>query len=357
MPFIYIWSRTDFVNGLPNETGSDADGSGPWTITLRSGVSGSKVEVIDDDDNFDEVDSSQRLAHDHYANGEFYPAGTGVKSSYDLIDSSSGLKVTAIHFFEDGRDSGQVHGLISNQPLQQGQSYTFDIDRTSHRQDNPYDEYVPCFADGTCIDTPTGPVNVAALGPGARLTLAGGGTAPVMLRLSRTVSAARQAAVPGLRPIRIRAGALGGGLPLRDLRVSAQHRMLLRNAPAARMFGTDEVLVPAIKLTKLPGIAVEPPTAPVTYHHLVMERHCVIHAEGAPTESFYPGPMALAAMPHAARAELHALFPNLSQLLQPARHIPSPHRQKRLVARLARNARPAVERAGAGRAAAVAVAS
>ena len=49
-------------------------------------------------------------------------------------------------------------------------------------------------------------------------------------------------------------GALGNGLPRRDLLVSRQHRMLVRSSIAGRMFGDKEVLVAAHHLTALPGV-------------------------------------------------------------------------------------------------------
>nr|AIA91314.1 CAZy families GT4 protein [uncultured Gluconobacter sp.] len=82
------------------------------------------------------------------------------------------------------------------------------------------------------------------------------GPQPLRWISSRHVSAEMLAAHPNMRPIRIRAGALGEGLPLRDLIVSPQHRMLVRSKVAERMFGEEEVLVAAKHLLELDGVDV-----------------------------------------------------------------------------------------------------
>lgn len=49
----------------------------------------------------------------------------------------------------------------------------------------------------------------------------------------------------------------------------------------------------------------------VTYIHLLFDAHQIIFADGAPSESFYLGRMALAALAKDARRELSVLFPDL----------------------------------------------
>jgi len=73
------------------------------------------------------------------------------------------------------------------------------------------------------------------------------GAQPILGTSARTLAPEALAADPRQRPVRIGRGALGPGRPARDLYVSPQHRIWLRSKIAARMFGTAEVLVPAIK--------------------------------------------------------------------------------------------------------------
>lgn len=209
------------------------------------------------------------------------------------------------------------------------------------------DGLIPCFAAGTFIRTLHGEERVEHLQPGHSLPLWDGGTGRVRLILQRALTAADLQKYPHLRPIRISAGALGQGLPKRDLLVSPQHRMLVASPIARRMFGAAEVLIAATRLTELPGIYVDESVETITYVHVVMARHQVIYAEGCPSESLFTGPEALKSLTEAARKELFQLFPDLAIRRsdpEPARLIPKHKQQKRLVARMGKNARPPLDR-------------
>ena len=148
---------------------------------------------------------------------------------------------------------------------------------------------------------------------------------------------------PKRLPVCILAGALGEGLPSRDLLVSRQHRMLVNSKIALRMFNSPEVLIPAIKLTALPGIFVDETIEEVEYFHLLFDRHEVIFAEGAPTESLFTGPEALKSLSAAARREIFDIFPELENTTHspdPARLIPQGRQQAQLVARHLKNDKP-----------------
>ena len=93
--------------------------------------------------------------------------------------------------------------------------------------------------------------------------------------------------------------------------VSPQHRMLIEGARAEMLFGEPEVLVAATHLTTLPGIE-QVPTYGVTYIHLLFDRHEIIRADGAWTESFQPADRTLSNMDSEQRAEIEALFPELT---------------------------------------------
>lgn len=71
---------------------------------------------------------------------------------------------------------------------------------------------------------------------------------------SRVLEVADLVVQPQLCPIRIAAGALGFGLPVRDMVVSPQHRMLIEGPRAEMLFGEAEVLVAATHLTRLAGV-------------------------------------------------------------------------------------------------------
>merc|ERR1711916_245042 len=78
-----------------------------------------------------------------------------------------------------------------------------------------------------------------------------------------------------LRPVLIRKGALGNGLPERDMIVSPNHRMLVASDKAAIYFEEREVLVAAKHLVDLPGVAFVD-VEDVTYIHFMFDQHEVV---------------------------------------------------------------------------------
>ena len=109
----------------------------------------------------------------------------------------------------------------------------------------PVNTVVPCFTSGTQIETPNGPRAVETLSVGDEVLTLDHGPQHIRWIGTRHLSRDDLIAKHKLLPVRIKAGALGNGLPHRDLLVSPQHRMLVRSAIAVRMFDAKEVLVPA----------------------------------------------------------------------------------------------------------------
>lgn len=175
----------------------------------------------------------------------------------------------------------------------------------------PVDTVVPCFTSGTMIETPQGTRAIESLCAGDKVLTLDHGPQPIRWIGARQLTRADLMAKPKLLPIRIKAGALGSDLPRRDLVVSPQHRMLVRSAIAVRMFDAEEVLVPAHALVGMPGVTVEHTADTVTYYHVLFDRHEIVFAEGAPSESLFTGPEAMKSLPAAARSEILCLFPEL----------------------------------------------
>ena len=201
---------------------------------------------------------------------------------------------------------------------------------------------VTCFTPGTNIDTPQGPVAVEKLQRGDLVQTVDHGPQEIKWIGTRTVNLVGTPSDYKLRPIIIRAGALGSGLPTVDIRVSRQHRMLVSSKIALRMFGEMQVLVAAVRLLDLPGIEIDHQIEEVTYIHIMFDQHQIIHADGAPTESLFLGPQAIKALPREALAEINALFPGFVSIdvtHLPARIIPEGKRQTNLLARHALNKR------------------
>jgi hypothetical protein len=110
---------------------------------------------------------------------------------------------------------------------------------------------------------------------------------------------------PGLRPVEFAPGAVGNG---RALLVSPQQRMLIDDWRAAVYFGEDRVLVAAQALVDDQAARVILPAAGVDYVVLLCDRHEVLLAEGALSESFHPGGAGLAALTQPERAEIAAII-------------------------------------------------
>ncbi|GAA6207018.1 hypothetical protein NBRC116601_03110 [Cognatishimia sp. WU-CL00825] len=343
MPVFYIYSRKDFRGGLPKESGGTAKGDGMFRLRLKPGAEPTRVEILDDDAVFHELDNNQVLAQDIDLDGKAYAAGTTVQAAYDLTNTTTGHRVTSLHLGGNGHQQGQVHGLVSSEPLDVGTPYYFDHRQTSYLKENKYEDYVACFVQGTRIATDAGEVPVEELRAGDRVALHDGGYAVLRLPLHREVSVRELRRNMNLCPVRVTAGALGLGLPKRDLVVSPQHRMLSNSPICRRMFDEDEVFVAAKKLTALPGVYVDHALEGVVYYHLVFAAHELIVAEGAPTESFYCGPNALASLSEDARLEMAALFPDHvenSSMPEMARFAPNEKLQKQLVQRHQKNDKP-----------------
>ncbi|MGB3313066.1 MAG: Hint domain-containing protein [Albidovulum sp.] len=172
---------------------------------------------------------------------------------------------------------------------------------------------VICFTGGTLIATPDGPRPVEAIRPGDRISTRDDSAQEVLWTGSRRMSGARLYAMPHLRPVRIRAGAMGEDRPEFDLLVSPEHRMLVRGARARALFSEDEVLVAARDLIDGQRIVAETGFREVTYFHLLTERHQVIWANGMETESFHPAAADLDLMEPHQRAALFNTLPDLER--------------------------------------------
>ncbi len=164
---------------------------------------------------------------------------------------------------------------------------------------------VPCFVAGTLIQTPYGERPVEELTPGDMVLTQDDGPQPLRWIGSREV-----AAIGKLAPIRIRAGTFGSH---RELMVSPQHRVLIRDSLADLLFGDAEVLVAAKDLVNDHSVRrIE--GGQITYVHLLFDRHQVVFSEGLPTESFFPGPQTTKAFEAEIIDEICTIFPELDPM-------------------------------------------
>ncbi|MGI4794583.1 MAG: Hint domain-containing protein [Janthinobacterium lividum] len=132
----------------------------------------------------------------------------------------------------------------------------------------------PCFATGTLIRTAAGDVAVDELRVGDQVCTASGGLQPVRWLGHRRVDCRRHPTPEQVRPVRVRAHSFGEGLPARDLVLSPEHALFL-----------DGHLVPVHALVD--GVSVvQEAWERVTYHHVELDRHDVLLAEGLAAESY-----------------------------------------------------------------------
>ncbi|MBK4217437.1 Hint domain-containing protein [Paracoccus caeni] len=204
---------------------------------------------------------------------------------------------------------------------------------------------VVCFAAGTIILTSKGPRRIEDLRPGDQALTRDNGFQPIRWIGHRLIDHDVMVANPHLRPIRIKADALGANCPSADLIVSPQHRILVRSAIAERMFGAAEVLVAAKQLLELPGVESASDMDEVDYFHILFDRHEIVLSNGTEAESLFTGEQALKSVGKQALEEIFLILPELrdeSYVPVSARSLPTGRQARRLVSRHARNGKPIV---------------
>jgi hypothetical protein len=133
-----------------------------------------------------------------------------------------------------------------------------------------------CFMPGTLIATADGEAPVETLKAGDMVRTADGRLTPVTWLGEQSVNVRLQHPAK-VNPVCIRAGALGGGLPVRDLHLSPDHAIeidgVLYNAGALVNGST------IYQMAKMPMDG-------FTYYHIETEAHELLVAEGVSAESY-----------------------------------------------------------------------
>lgn len=172
---------------------------------------------------------------------------------------------------------------------------------------------VICFTPETRLATPDGPRAVAELSPGDEILTKDDGPQPIRWVGSRRMSGARLFAMPDLRPVRIRGGALGGEVPDAELLVSPDHRMVVKGAIAEALFNSPEVLVRARDMINDRTITVDHRPQSVTYVHLMLDRHQIVFANGLESETFHPASTPFEAIAPDQRGSLLEQLPEIDR--------------------------------------------
>ncbi|MFZ7093189.1 Hint domain-containing protein [Primorskyibacter sp. 2E233] len=158
-------------------------------------------------------------------------------------------------------------------PSAEPQFYTTD-------QDAGYNHEFVCFERSTRIATPRGLI------PAGRLKV--GQTVCTWMGIKQEIRWIGRKVVPAMTnaaPIRFAPGSIGNFAPVK---LSPQHRVMIASPWAELHYGASEVLVPAISLVNGDTIR-QVPRKQVDYVHILLDRHDLVIAEGAPCESLLPG--------------------------------------------------------------------
>lgn len=314
------------------------------TLTVSTDATVQTVEVADSDGVLQDdawLLQQQKLASDVCdADGNvIWPAGTVIEDEYEI--TLTGSDGGTYHMVAISIDTQIVGFCFEGDLPPAGTELTYVHCSYRDLQSLDPNNAVACFAEDTWIATARGDRLVHELAPGDMILTRDDGIQPLRWVASRTLTGADLA--PNLRPIRIARGALGPATPRTPLRLSPQHRVLVRSRIALRMFGQPEILVAAKHLTALPGIDIDTDCAQVSYYHLLFDRHHVIYSNGAPTESLFPD--ALHLLPRAAAREITTLLPELNTT--PARLLAPGRRGRQLAQRHHRNGKSVIDRPSA----------
>lgn len=356
------------LSGVGDDTirageGDDSVNAGVGDDLIEGGAGNDILTGGDGDDTFIYVEGDGADTITDFGAGESGSDTDGDQSNNDFIDLSSFYNATtlaevnaastvkdygsALAMLRADAADGKIDGVID------GVDYSAqigDIDLTLENggaavtgKDLTFDNTnVICFTRGTLIKTIEGDRRIEDLRQGDLVWTKDNGFQPIRWIGSKALSQDLLENVPNLRPVHILAGALGQGLPKRDLMVSPQHRILVNSKIAKRMTHENEVLVSAKQLLQLDGFDYAETENGVEYYHFLFDRHEIVEAEGAQSESLFTGPEALKAVDPEARAEILSIFPELAELdystsFTPVRPILSGRQSRKLTVRHKQN--------------------
>lgn len=247
--------------------------------------------------------------------GNSGPFNDGDSSNNDRIDLSSrydSLRELWADLADDGilnqsnttDTKGNAVDYSDNTRFVNGEGITFTGATADNNTFTAENTGVVCFTQGTMILTKDGERPIETLRPGDRIVTRDNGVQTLQWIAQRRLDQGELDAAPKMRPVWIAPDLIGARAPLL---VSPQHGVLVRPD------GREETLVRAIHLARLRGgkARIANGQRSVTYIHLLFDAHQIVFANGAPSESFYPGPMAMQALARPAIEELRVIFPDL----------------------------------------------
>lgn len=303
------------------------------TLTVKAPVNPGevnsiKIAIADAGDSM--YDSNLLIAGDSIqstliaTNDEVEINGDGEKTidvlANDNSQASGEMKITMIN--GQAVSAGDTITLNSGEEITVNKDGTLTIDADGDEGSNSFSYQVedgagntdtaivtirttPCFVAGTLIDTVNGRTPVEDLTPGDMVHTRDHGPQPL-----RWIGKTERLAKGNDAPILFARGALGDH---DAIAVSPNHRILLTTALSEMMFGTSEVLVQAKHLINDRSIRRCADGEPITYVHLLFDRHEVVRGNGLESESYHPGDMTIGAFDAETRAEILSFMPDLTK--------------------------------------------
>lgn len=292
------------TDGYTAPTGTDTDGDGLDDAYETGGLTpvdtdgDGTADVLDTDSDNDGTADVDEAGHGVTQSAIDASGDTDGDGIADVVDDVAGWDVNDADI--DGSGNFTLADL-DNDTAADGSG------ATPMSADFDFRDAVPCFTPGTLIATENGDVPVEDIRPGMMVHTVDNGLQPVRWVGAKTLGQVDLATHTNLRPVVIRKGAFGNR---RKMLVSPQHGLMVSQE------GEDYLIRAKHAAQTLGGkyARIDKHCELVTYIHIMFDQHELIYAEGAVTESFYPGPMALRGLERAVSNELLTLFPDLEDI-------------------------------------------
>lgn len=301
------------------------------TLTLKAPVTPGEVNTIKiaiADGGDAKYDSNLLIAGDSIQTalvaGDDTIEVNGESETFDLLandQTSADGKLIITHINNQPVVAGDIVTLPSGEQIQlnadgtvtiftdedsETNTFTYQVQDGSGNTDTAFVEMttVPCLVQGTLIDTPDGQVPVEDLRVGDLVMTRDDGPQPV-----RWAGRSTRVGTGGDVPVVFCAGALGDH---DEVEMSQNHRVLIKSGRAQLLFGEDEILVKAKDLVNDVSIRMGTAGKPVTYVHLLFDKHQIIRGNGLESESYHPGRETMDSFDAETREEILRLMPEIS---------------------------------------------
>ncbi len=171
---------------------------------------------------------------------------------------------------------------------------------------------MPCIATGTLVLTTRGEVPAEQLRPGDMIVTRDHGPRPLRRVMVKSMSGRFLLDNPHLKPVLIRKGAFGDGLPTRDTMISPNMRIPLTVEQGGTLRRKAETMTAVKHLIDHDGVR-QIDTVGIGYVHLGFDRHEVIAVNGFWAENFECTDRSLGVEGNAQRNEIAEIFPDERQ--------------------------------------------